>query len=61
MHSKLPRTQRGSASIEYAVVTGVVVAMLIAASDGSNPVALLAQAIIKFYADYSYAISLATP
>lgn len=55
-----PRAQRGSASFEYLWVVVAVVTTLIVASDG-NPLFELAQAIARFYTDYSFAISLATP
>lgn len=55
------RRQAGAASIEYVLVIMAAVAMLVMAPDGTNPLALLAKALISFYADFSFAISLATP
>jgi len=61
MHFIRTRARRGSAAVEYLVVTTLAVTTLVLASDGSNPLHELGQAIINFYADYSFSISLATP
>lgn len=57
--------QGGAASIEYAVVTIVTVCTLLFFSDSDgtvkNTLLALAKAVVDFYADYSSAISLATP
>jgi Flp pilus assembly pilin Flp len=55
------RKQLGSAAIEYLVVTSLAVITLVIAADGETPLANLANAVIGFYSDFSYAISMATP
>lgn len=53
--------QAGSAAVEYLLVTILAVTTLVVASDGSTTIANLATAVIGFYADFSFAISLPTP
>jgi len=65
IHNRRTARQRGSASVEYALVTIAVVGALILFADSNgvagNTVATLAQAISDFYTSFSTAISLATP
>ena len=59
------RCQGGAASVEYALVTIVTVCTLLFFSDSNgvvaNTVLDLANAVVNFYANFSSAISLATP
>ena len=54
--------QRGAAAVEYLLVT-ILAVMTLVISDKAGVVTLtqLAQAIVNFYANFSYVISLATP
>lgn len=53
--------QCGAASTEYIVVTAaVVIALMSYVGDGKN-VKQLTDALINFYSNYSFAISLPTP
>lgn len=53
--------QQGAAAVEYLLVTTIAV-MALVITDATGAVALpeLAQAIVNFYANFSYTISLAT-
>jgi len=54
--------QKGVAAVEYLLVT-ILAVMTLVISDKAGVVTLtqLAQAIVNFYANFSYVISLATP
>ena len=62
---KSAASQRGAASVEYALVTIAVVSALILFNDSNgvagNTVVGLAKAITDFYNSYTNVISLATP
>lgn len=54
------RRQRGQAMTEYAVVVALCVVVLVIATLDPSPLAELLAAIKRFFAAYSYAISVAT-
>ena len=58
---KLYQNQRGMAATEYIVVTAAVAIGLMSVSGGGATVKQLTDALINYYSNYSFAISLPTP